>query len=106
MLFTFISVFSPAMMRNTVSNIKNIPLNFDRAWNKSNTGFYLFGGKTNKDDVLNDFHILSIVDEPDLTLKWTRITIQGSIPKARYSHCMMLVDRKILIYGGRNDNLY
>eukprot|EP00924_Labyrinthula_sp_SR-Ha-C_P011095 snap_masked-scaffold_51-processed-gene-1.21-mRNA-1 protein AED:0.34 eAED:0.38 QI:0/-1/0/1/-1/1/1/0/1241 len=60
----------------------------------------IFGGRTLK-KCFNDVHALYF-DETERTVKKRRIMVKGKKPKERFSHAAVVMDNKLLIYGGYN----
>ena len=76
---------------------KNASLTFYESLNV----LILFGGENVRQEFSNDLHFL------DLELfKWIRITLYESIPLERSSHCCILYQNQLIIFGGLNAEKY
>jgi len=68
-------------------------------------GVYFFGGRYHDGTITNNLKILKIGRS---SLRWIRPQTIGQPPEARYLHTMVFCRslNMLIIYGGRNDNLY
>lgn len=68
-------------------------------------GFYVFGGRSQKGDVLGRLKLLRY-DRGGMS--WTYPKTTGVVPAARYGHSMIYNPEggNLIIYGGRNDKLF
>ena len=67
----------------------------------------LFGGRNDQDSSLtnsparNDLYLLDL-DK----YAWVRLTTQGFAPSVRWDHCMVVVEDRLLVFGGVNPHKY
>jgi hypothetical protein len=108
--FTMTAVFHWNALKNTSSEIYNIPGVFDEEFSKKNTGIYVFGGMNDTGKVLNDLILIQAIKRVARTdknlLKITKVEGLGNSPIARYGHSAGLCGKFLIVVGGRNDSLY
>jgi len=68
-------------------------------------GIYIFGGKDSSNSPTNNLYIIRLGSKP---FRWTLVDTIGTRPSKRFGHCMHYIadSRKVVVYGGRNDDLY
>lgn len=68
-------------------------------------GLYVFGGKSADGMILNTLKILLTYQKP---YRWYYPGVKGALPAARFKHTMVHYPALgiLIVYGGRNDNLY
>lgn len=86
---------------------KNYPQNVEKVFSNEirQEGIYMFGGKDEFGNVHSQLYHFNTNMRP---WKMTEPEVLGKKPTGRYGHCMVYMKEKnyILIYGGRNNDLY
>jgi N-acetylneuraminic acid mutarotase len=99
---TFTAVFPPNILGRSDFSVMSPPkLKAELA--QAGSGFYLFGGLDDSDRPTNAMSLLEMRNE---SLVWSEVTQSGTVPLARYDHCAVYLQGRLIICGGRNDSLY
>lgn len=88
------SVFTPEFARN-----RNIDA-FSSTVYVMESGFYLFGGLSERGEALNDLWVLQYKGK---SMTWKLVEAEGA-PTPRYSHTATYINSMLVICGGRNDS--
>jgi N-acetylneuraminic acid mutarotase len=99
---TFTAVYPPSILGRSDFSVMSPPkLRAELA--QSGSGFYLFGGLDDTDRPTNAMSLLEMRNE---SLVWSEVAQSGTVPLARYDHCAVCLQGRLIICGGRNDSLY
>ncbi|KAL9647173.1 hypothetical protein ABK040_004889 [Willaertia magna] len=87
----------------TSKKVSNVPagLHCSAACFDGKSSVYLFGGRTNHFDEVNQMFQYDINKD-----EWTTLTLSEPIPKPRCGHAMIVKENKIYMFGGMMDGDY
>jgi hypothetical protein len=89
--------FIPTVKGDIPEGMKNASLNYYEPLNV----LILFGGENVRQEFSNYLHFLDLE-----SFKWVKISLYESIPLERSSHCCVLFQHQLIIFGGLNAEKY
>lgn len=96
---TITSVYPGAIMDSynyEVTEVPNVISNFVKK------GFYVCGGLLSNGSANDQIWALNMANEP----YWTRVETVGRAPMPRHSHTAEILKKYLILFGGRNDNVF
>lgn len=69
----------------------------------ANSGFYLFGGVEQTGKVNGELWVMNMQEQ---AVVWRKVVTNGDPPIARSDHSAVLINGRLILYGGRNDSLF